>query len=178
MRKCIYHVATTLDGFIADEQGGAQGFLPEGDHIPDFVASFSDYDAVLMGTKTYEYGFQFGLQPGQAAYPMKHYILSSTLQFDDNERVSLVRGDAAEFVKHLKAQDGKSIWLCGGAQLAASLLEHELIDELILKVNPVLFGKGLSLFNGSQKPVTLSLADTKLYQSGVVRLRYTLRYSS
>lgn len=75
MRKLIYHVATTLDHYIAHEDHSIEGFLQEGDHVTDYVASFQNYDTVIMGKATYEFGYQYGMEPGQPAYPnMKHYI--------------------------------------------------------------------------------------------------------
>jgi len=54
-------------------------FLYEGDHVADFISDIQEYNAVLLGGKTYEYGFQFGLKPGEPGpYEMKHYIFSNT----------------------------------------------------------------------------------------------------
>jgi dihydrofolate reductase len=62
MRKLIYHVASTLDGFIAHEDHTVDGFLGEGLHADEYLASLhTNYDAVIMGRKTYEFGVQFGV---------------------------------------------------------------------------------------------------------------------
>jgi dihydrofolate reductase len=155
--ELIYHVATTLDLFIADRNGVADESIfldTDGDFQNDFLESVKRYDAVLMGRKTYEYGFRYGLKPGepsgiaQAVHPeLKHYIFSNALDFPSNERVELVREDAVSFCAKLKSE-GKyqNIWLCGGGQLAGALLRHRLIDTLILKINPILLGDGIPLF--------------------------------
>ncbi|MDQ0219249.1 riboflavin biosynthesis pyrimidine reductase [Peribacillus cavernae] len=67
MAKLIYHLAITLDNFIADLSGEADDsiFLYEGDHTTDFLSDIQQYDAVLTGGKTYEYSFKFGLKPGE-----------------------------------------------------------------------------------------------------------------
>ncbi|WP_396021743.1 dihydrofolate reductase family protein, partial [Bacillus cereus group sp. BfR-BA-01380] len=87
MAELIYHVAVSLDNFIAD-QGmidrniNNSSFLFDGDHIPDFLSDIHQYDAVLMGRKTYEFGFQFGAKPGEPGYKgIKHYIFSNSMQF-------------------------------------------------------------------------------------------------
>ncbi len=178
MRKLIYHVAITLDYFIAHEDGSIGGFLEEGDHIPDFIASWKNYDTVLMGKQTYEFGYEFGIQPGKPAYPgMKHYIFSKTIPaFEANEWVEIVREDAPAFVRRLKEENGKPIWLCGGGNFAGALLEAELIDELILKVNPVRFGSGIPMFGKSKKQVNLTFLAEKFYESGVFLLTYKVEY--
>lgn len=177
MSKLIYHVATTLDHYIAHENHSIDGFLPEGDHITDYVASLQNYDTVIMGKSTYEFGYQYGIQPGQPAYPnMKHYIFSKTLHFDNpHEQVEVVNADTVAFVQQLKAQEGTDIYLCGGGNFAGFLLEQELIDVLKIKLNPVLFGKGIPLFGSSSKKVALKLLDTKAYDSGVLLLSYQLK---
>lgn len=178
MRKMIYHVATTLDNYICHEDGSIDGFMPEGDHVTDYQESLKNYDTVIMGRKTYEFGYAYGLKPGQPAYPhMKHYIFSKNLQFDNpDEKVEVVDGDATAFVKQLKAESGTDIYLCGGGQFAGFMLEHRLIDTLIIKLNPVVFGKGISLFGDSIQTIDLNLLDTKVYSSGVVLLTYQISY--
>ncbi|MCM3082174.1 dihydrofolate reductase family protein [Brevibacillus invocatus] len=179
MAELIYHVATTLDLFIADLNGVAdQSIFLYADDSGDFFESVRQYDAVLMGRKTYEYGFQYGLKPGepsgiaQAANPdMKHYIFSNKLEFESNEKVELVREDAASFCRKLKNDPNskhQKIWLCGGGQLAGELLEHRLIDTLILKINPILIGDGIPLFATVKEKVNLKLLNSKYYESGVI----------
>lgn len=183
MRKLIYHVATTLDNFIAHPDGTTDGFLPTGTFIQDFLDSIKTYGAILMGRKTYEYGFQFGLQKGQPAYAeinpaLTNYVFSNTMEFEQTDQVQLVRDDEAAFVRQLKAQDGETIWLCGGGELAGKLLDAQLIDELIIKLNPILFGEGIRLFGASKANIKLNLTDCKPYENGLVRLSYRIEYPS
>src|SRR4051812_15408163 len=117
MRKLIYHVGATLDNFIAHEDGSAEGFIYEGEHVTDYTQDLLGYDTVLMGKKTYEFGYQYGLKPGQPAYPhMKHYIFSKSLHFDSpaNEQVEIIDKNEVDFIQHLKAGQGKPLYLCGG----------------------------------------------------------------
>lgn len=168
MRKLNYYIAVTADGFISHEDGSITGLLMEGDHADAFIQSLSGYDTVLMGRKTYEFGFQFGLQPGQAAYPnLHHYVFSKSLCFESSEQVTLVSSNVVETVQALKQGRGKDIWLCGGGDLAGDLLEHGLIDSLTVKVNPVIFGAGRTLFGARAKAVELSLVSSKTYDNGV-----------
>ncbi len=178
-RKLVYAVGISVDHFIAREDGSVDGFLWDGPHAFDFLHSLNNYDAVLMGKNTYEWGFQYGAVPGEPSpvYPMMHYILSRTIENYQHERLRVIREDAAAFVGDLKQQSGKPIWLCGGGQLAGSLLDAELIDELILKVYPVTFGVGIPLFGNSHKSVGLSLIDARVYTNGAVFMRYSICYS-
>lgn len=177
MTELVYHVAVTVDNFISDKNGNTDDFLQEGEHVQDFLEQIKNYDSVLMGTKTYEYGFRYGLKPGEAGYKgIKHYIFSKSLNFDSNQDVELVKGDAVSFIANLKKEQNKKIWLCGGGELASSLLESKLIDRLILKVNPVIIGEGIPLFGNSKKKVHLQLINIKTYNSGVSLVEYKINY--
>ncbi|WP_057915504.1 dihydrofolate reductase family protein [Peribacillus muralis] len=183
MAELIYHVAVSLDHFIAD-QGIVDGeinksfFLFEGEHVPDFLTEIQQYSAVLMGRKTYEFGFHFGAKPGEPGYKgLKHYIFSSSLQFESNEEVELIKGDAVAFIKNLKQQEEGKLWLCGGGELAGSLIKHKLIDQLILKVNPIIIGEGIPLFGSVKSMLKLDLVDLKQYPNGVIKPTYKIIYT-
>ena len=174
MRELKYHVACTVDGFIGHEDGSVDGFIQEGDHATDYLESLrNDYDVVLMGRKTYEFGLQFGVTD---PYPwMKQYVFSRTMQSSPNENVELVSEGIVGLVRDLKDEAGRSIYLCGGADLATTLLAENLIDEVILKLNPVLFVSGTPLFRDFGKQVDLQLAESKAYENGVLLLRYRVK---
>ena len=178
-RELVYYVATTTDGYIARCDGSVDGFLTEGQQIPDYMASLQLYDTVLMGKNTYEFGYQYGLQAGQVVPTYGHmmqYVFSQSMEQYQLEQLQVIRDDPAEFVRDLKAQDGGMIYLCGGGALAGYLLKHKLIDTLYLKVNPVLFGEGIPLFGDSKQSVTLNLLDSKVYNNGVMFQRYQIGY--
>jgi len=174
MRKLKYHVASTLDGFIAHEDHSINGFVAEGEHVSDYLESLNkDYDTVVMGRRTYEFGFQFGVTN---PYPwMKQYVFSRTMGRSPDPNVDLVSENIIDFVRELKEGTGKNIYLCGGAELAARLLSEGLIDEIILKLNPVLFGAGVPLFSGDMKQRELELMGSKVYGNGVILLNYVIK---
>ncbi|MEL6151887.1 MAG: dihydrofolate reductase family protein [Chloroflexota bacterium] len=176
-RKLVYYIATSVDHYIAHEDETMDGFLTEGHHIMDYVQSLRDYDAVLMGRRTYEWGYQFGIEPGQPVPTyghMQQYVFSQSMDDYQHEQLHIVRDDPAEFTRQLKASEGGSIYLCGGGSLAGYLLACGLVDEIILKVNPVIFGSGIPVFGALKQTVALSLLDTKLYNNGVIFLRYAV----
>jgi len=173
-RKLKYHVACTVDGFIAHVDHTVEGFVAEGEHVTDYLASLkSDYDIVVMGRRTYEFGFQFGVTN---PYPwLKQYVFSRTMKASPDPQVTLVAENIVDFVHALKNETGKDIYLCGGAALAATLFAENLIDEIILKLNPVLFGSGLPLFSQVVKQTALELLSSKIYGNGVVLLQYRVK---
>jgi dihydrofolate reductase len=190
MRKLIYYVASTLDSFIAREDGSFDCFPMEGEHITDFVESFPEtipahlrevmgihaenkyFDAVLMGRKTYEVGLNIGVTN---PYPqMKQYLFSRTMQKSPDENVELISEDAVTFVRELKKQPGKDIWLCGGGALATTLFPE--IDSLIIKLFPILLGSGIPLFSGTIKLTDLELTKSKIYSSSVILLHYQVKH--
>jgi dihydrofolate reductase len=165
MRRLVYLVAVTLDGFIAGPDGGdpsGSDFLPV---TPDLVEHLvttwpetlpgpardamgisgagSHFDTVVEGRRSYDLGLAAGLLD---AYPhLRHLVVSRTLDGADLP-VEVVDGDPVARVRELKAEDGKDIWLVGGGTLAHALLPE--VDRLVLKVNPSVIGDGVRLFAG------------------------------
>jgi len=167
-------MASTVDGFIGHKDGSVNGFLEQGAHATDYLESLKTwFDVVLMGRKTYEFGFQFGVTN---PYPwMKQYVFSRTMKESPDANVTLVSENIVELVRELKDQSGKDIYLCGGAELATMLFEAKLIDDVVLKLNPVLFGSGISLLSKSAKPIDLELTSSKVYENGVLLLHYRVK---
>lgn len=190
MRELIYFVATSLDGYIASDNGSLDGFIWEDafgkalfNTFPEtFPAHLRDsrltragnkwFDAVLMGRKTYEVGVRENVTN---PYPtLDQYLYSRTLRKSPDTDVELVSDHPVEFVTALKHRVGKAIWLCGGSELAATMLKADLIDRIIVKLNPVVFGSGISLFSGRTGPVRLKLEDQQSYDSGHAILYYSV----
>jgi dihydrofolate reductase len=90
-------------------------------------------------------------------------------------QVTLVKDNAVEVVQELKRGTGKAIWLCGGAQLATTLLTADLIDQIFVKLNPVIFGSGIPLFAPEAKLAPLELTQHKSYGSGHMLLFYRVK---
>jgi dihydrofolate reductase len=175
MRKIIYHVASTVDGFIAAEDGSYDcfRFKPEDEHITDYLASLhSSYDTILMGRGTYDPALKVGVTD---PYPhLETYVFSRSLKQSPHPKVKLVSEDALGVVRRLKEREGKSIYLCGGGEFASVLFAEGLIDEVLLKLNPVLLGAGIPLSPRLPGATHLQLLSTKVYSTGVLLLRYVV----
>ena len=174
MRSIIYDVATSLDGYIAGPNDDISAFPGEGQHADDYFQRLGGYQTVIMGRRTYEFGYAYGLEPGKRAYPhMDHHIFSSAMALPDDAEVSVVREDWLDAVKRLKRADGGDIYLCGGGQFAGLLVANGLIDRLVLKLAPVAIGAGVRLFGDSSGRQGFTLVEAKPYDNGVVLLTYT-----
>ncbi|MFP8961759.1 dihydrofolate reductase family protein [Streptomyces nanhaiensis] len=194
MRGLVYHVATTPDGFIAGPDGadptGPNGFWPIAeDYVRHLVAEYPEtlpvqarqalsvtaegtrFDTVLEGRRSYEIGLAAGITD---AYPhLRHMVFSRSMTESPDPAVELVADDPVATVRELKRQDGKDIWLIGGAELAGSLYTE--IDVLILKIAPLTIGDGIPVFSrkAAFDPRTWTLTDHTVLDSGAVVLTYT-----
>ena len=175
--QLVYYIATTLDGHIAHPDGSYEGFKESGPHADAFVKAIAGFSAVLMGRKTYETGLNAGLPIGAPAYPGRpNYVFSQTMKAPPtaSSELSIVSSPAVSFVNELKQRTEGSIWLCGGGQLAGALIESGLVDELRLKINPTLFGRGRPLAPGLTQRQDATLIATEVYDNDVVVLRLRL----
>lgn len=166
-RRLRYSVAMSLDGFIADEQGGYD-WIPQSDDI-DFAAYLAKIDALIMGRRTYELLAAEG-QVGAFA-DKAIYVVSTKLDPAEHPDVTVVREDVEGFLRDLKARDGKDIWLFGGGVLFRSLLEAGLVDRVEVGVIPVLLGAGIPLVPGLDEIVKLRLHSVEDI-SGIVLMKY------
>jgi dihydrofolate reductase len=172
MRKVTFGVANSLDNFIAREDH-AVDWLVWDDEVASITAEFwKTIDTVVMGRKTYE----VLLKSGATSYPgVKNYIFSRTLKESSDEKVEIIRTGAAAFIRDLKTREGKGICVMGGGELAKSLLEARLVDEIGLNIQPVLLGRGIPLFYEMSHQINLELLDCKLLKSGSVFVSYRVK---
>jgi dihydrofolate reductase len=170
-------VAISVDGFISGPNDDISGFVADGDGVVKYLTDLQAFDTVIMGRKTYEFGYKFGLEPGQPAYQhMKHYVFSSTLTFESqHEAVEVVDINLAQ-VDRIRSQSGGDIYLCGGGQLAGWLLDHHRIDFLKIKLNPFVQGMGTRLFGDSQTFYRLELLDSEQFEHGLQIITYNVLY--
>lgn len=182
MRKLVYYVAVSLDGYIAGPQGEFD-FYPmcedmtawTTEHYPETVPTHirelvglpidtpnKAWDTLVMGRGTYEPGLAAGTD--SPYNHMKQYVFSSTLAPVDNPQVVVVDTDPVELVRRLKKEEGLDIWLCGGGNLAGQLIDE--VDRLIIKSYPVIAGDGVRAFAGTFEPTQFRVTRRQEFSNG------------
>src|SRR5688572_8548624 len=144
MRKVTYGAAVSLDGYIAGADEALDWLLWSDDARKISGESWKGVDTILMGRKTYEFAARSG-GGGGGSSTMKTYIFSTTMSAAP-EGAELVSGDAAGFVRALKAGPGGDMIVLGGGELAAFLIAGGAVDEIGLNVHPILLGGGVPMF--------------------------------
>ncbi|MEU4828399.1 dihydrofolate reductase family protein [Actinomadura sp. NPDC023710] len=187
MRKLVYYVSATLDGFIAGPDGQFDFFPFEGEPAEMIMAEYPEtlpahargplgigdapnrhFDTVVMGRGTYEPGLAIGLT---SPYPqLEQYVVSTTLGIDD-PAVTVVPRDPVGLVRGLKEREGLDIWLAGGGKLAAALVDE--IDALVIKRHPMVIGSGIPLFDGPFSLAAFTPTDAHAFDSGLVVTIYS-----
>jgi dihydrofolate reductase len=185
LRRLVYFVSVTLDGFIAGPDGGdpsRESYIPVHEDLLDFIAGeFPEtlpdparramgiggpgnrFDTVLEGRSSYEVGLASGITN---AYPhLRHLVFSTTMRESPDPAVELVAADPAETARGLKAEDGVDIWIVGGGKLAHALLPE--IDRLILKQHASVIGSGIPMFDGPFDPHLFRPTELRQLDSGV-----------
>jgi len=173
MRKVTFGGANSLDNYLA-RPDHAVDWLLWGDEVAAVMTDFwKTIDTVLMGRKTYEVAARSGQEGG---YPgVQSFVFSRTLEKEPGGDVVVVRTDAAEFVRNLKEQQGKDICLMGGGELARSLFEADLIDEIGFNIHPVLLGAGIPLFHPMSRQIDLELQECRAFKNGCVYVTYHIK---
>lgn len=170
MRKIILQIASTLDGYIEGPNGEYDWCLTDQDYgMAEFMKGI---DATFMGRKSYE----LTLRMAEAELPgfskLKQYVFSTTLN-DVKPGVTLIQEDVEATVKRIKEENGRDIWLFGGAALTGSLMRLGLVDEICVAVHPIILGSGTPMVQ-MQERVPLKFTGHKVYSSGLVMLTYSL----
>ena len=168
MRRVLYRVAGSVDGYIAGPRGELDWIVH--DPAVDFAKVYESVDTVLLGRRTYELTRQPGAPPWPPGWQI--YVFSRTLTPEEHPGVTIVSGDAGPRVAALRAAPGREIWLFGGGSLFRSLLAAKQVDLVEVLVMPVLLGGGIPLLEPGAPLTRLALEDVHKYASGLVGLRY------
>lgn len=169
-RRIRYHVACSLDGYIAGPQGEYDWIVDE--PTIDFGALFAQFDTLLMGRKTYDLIVEQG---SRGMFGKEAVVVSRTLKAKDHPDVTIVSRGLEARVRELRDRPGKDIWLFGGGQLFRSLLALDLVDTVEPAVVPVVLGGGIPFLAGPPIQRYLTLTEHKVYPSGIVWLEYEVR---
>ena len=184
MAKIIVTEFVSLDG-VMEDPGGAEDFkyggwtfeIERGEGDKFKLDETMETDALLLGRKTYE-GFAAAWPSREGDFAdkfnnMPKYVVSSTLDKPEWNNSTVLKGDVVEAVKKLKEEQGGNIVVHGSRQLAQTLIENDLVDQLNLMVFPVVLGSGKRLFGDTSDKKRLELVESRTVGDGVLILIYT-----
>jgi len=167
-------VATSLDGFIADENGEIDWLI----EVPNpdkndygYAELMKNTDALVMGRSTFEKVLTFG----EWFYTKPVFVLSNSLtKIPENliGKVEIVKGDIQDVVKNLNQQGYKRLYIDGG-KLIQGFLKEDLIDELIINKIPILLGKGIPLFGDIDQKLKFKHTKTEVFNDSLVMSYYS-----
>jgi dihydrofolate reductase len=183
MGRIVVTEFVSLDG-VMEDPGGAEDYryggwtfaIDRGEGDKFKLEETLDTDALLLGRKTYE-GFAAAWPSREGEFAdrfnsMPKYVVSSTLRDPDWSNSKVLTGDVAQEVRRLKESIAGNIVVHGSAQLAQTLIEQDLLDELRLMLFPVILGTGKRLFGDTSDKKSLRLSDCKTVGDGVAILTY------
>ena len=187
MRKIVVFTNLTLDGVMQapgrpdeDTRGGFQhgGWATHFNAMSEAGGNLSDVGLMLFGRRTYEDFYSYW--PNQTDNPYtevlnsaQKYVASKTLKEPLAwSNSNLLKSNVPEAVAKLKAQPGKDFLVMGSGELVQTLMQHNLVDEYVLLIHPLVLGTGRRLFRDGSAYSTLQLVDTKTTPTGVVIATY------
>jgi dihydrofolate reductase len=173
MRKLSLFIATSLDGYIAkpnDDLSFLKLVEKEGEDY-GYSEFTSTIDTIIIGRKTYDYVLK---EIGASHYDNGQrdvYVITRN-ERPQVGRTTFYTGNLAKLVERLKSEKGKNIYCDGGAEVINELLKHDLVDEFIISIIPVLLGDGIKLFKDGRPEQTLEFITVKTFETGLTQLHY------
>jgi dihydrofolate reductase len=169
MRKVKLFVASSLDCYIAREDGGIDWLYTDADY--GYEKFYDSIDTIIMGRKSYEQSLTFDVYPYKGK---KVYVFTrKKVRRNNNEQdCEYIDTNIQDFVTNLTQLIGKDIWLLGGGEIVSVLLNAGLVDEIILSIHPIILGTGIPLLRNIQKEVNLKLENSLSFERGLTQLCY------
>jgi dihydrofolate reductase len=177
-----YLVASSLDGFIADEHDNLDWLLtmPGGDDDANpYKAFIQGVGALCMGATTYEWILDYETGPWPYSQPTWVFTHRDLPSREGGGPITLTQGDVGTVHEEMSAIAGdKDIWIVGGGDLVGQFLDADLLDELIVSVTPVTLGRGAPLLPRRHTEPFRLLSVTPSSADTFVHLRYAVRHGS
>ena len=173
MRKISLFIAMSLDGYIAkpnDDLSFLKLVEKEGEDY-GYAEFTSKIDTIIIGRRTYDYVVK---EIGASHYDngQRDIYVITRAERSKIGRTTFYTGNITDLVKRLKSEKGKNIYCDGGAEVINELLKHDLIDEFIISVIPVLLGNGTRLFKDGRPEQVLEFITAKTFETGLTQLLY------
>lgn len=176
MRKTCLFIAMSLDGYIADNKGNVDWLKGQGndnENIDTYSEFIKNIDTILMGWNTY-HQIVTELSPEEWVYnDFLTYVITHN-ECISSENIRFININPVDLIKALKKENGKDIWICGGANLVWQLVNEDLIDCYYITIIPTLLGSGIRLFENGKAQIKLKLLNTQSY-NGMIDLVYIRR---
>lgn len=182
MRKLVVFNQVTLDGYIADINGDMSWAHKQDAEWNTFVQeNASGGGELLFGRITYElmtsyWPTQYAMQNdpivAERMNNLPKVVFSRTLEQASWNNTKLVKGDMAAEIRKMKKEPGENMVIFGSGSIVSQLAQEGLIDEYQIVVNPVVLGKGRTMFEGIKEKLTLKLTKTRTFGNGNVLLCY------
>ena len=175
MRKLKLYMASSLNGKIARRNGSVDWLeaIPNPEKTDHGYSKFYEsIDTTIKGFNTYKQILDWGIP-----FPYsdkKNYVFTRKKNLTNTNFVDFISEDHIEFVKNLKKEKGKDIWLIGGGQINTLLFNANLVDEIQLFIMPIVIPEGKDIFDSFPKEQNLKLLESKQYSTGAVEIRYKL----
>ncbi len=170
-RKVILYIAMSLDGYIAKPDGDIS-FLSavekEGEDY-GYFKFLETVDTIVLGRKTYDKVISMGYE---LPYGDRNVFVLTRNPQPATNKITFYSGSISELISNVKNKEGLNIYCDGGAETVHEFLMHDLFDELIISVIPVLLGEGISLFKGGFPEKKLQLEKSTTFEKGLVQLHY------
>ena len=170
-RKTILYIACSIDGYIAKPNDNLD-FLQIVEQVGEdygYADFIKEIDTVIMGRKTYDWVMK---QVPEFPHADKTSYIITRTQKPSVRKTHFYTGSIKALVQKLKSEQGKHIFVDGGAEVVNELLKGELIDEIYLSIIPVLLGGGTRLFKDGLPEQKMTLISSKQFGKGLVQLHY------
>lgn len=180
MRKVIFGGANSLDNFIARDDGAVDWLMWSDEAAELMKDMWTRFDTMVMGRKTYDVAMK-GAPKTRSKKKKNPYggirtiVFSRTLAAASDDGLEITAEDPAKVVKQLKKEPGKDICVMGGGDLARTLFEAGVIDEIGFNIHPVLLGSGVPLFHKMKRQIDLELVECRPFKNGCVYVLYKVR---
>jgi dihydrofolate reductase len=170
-RKVILFIAASLDGFIAkpnDDLSFLSIVQQEGEDY-GYTEFIKSVDTVILGRKTYDWVMT---QVSVFPHADKNTFVITRMARTAIGKTQFYTGNLKNLISDLKNENGKNIFVDGGAEIVHQLLKDNLIDEFIISIIPVFLGNGKRLFREGRPEEQLELISVKEFDKGLVQLHY------
>ncbi|MFT3947777.1 MAG: dihydrofolate reductase family protein [Agriterribacter sp.] len=182
MRKLKLQMHISLDGYLTIEQDAAN-FVWDNNVIKFCVDNLENVDTILLGQHTAQEFINFwdsvAVNPNHSEWELgkriseiPKIVFSNTITNHQWKNTTVVSGNLKDEVDKIKKSNGKSILVYGGATLASSLIENNLVDEFYFLFSPICFGKGMTIFQSVKDTLPLTLVKSQTFDCGTVLLNY------